>query len=88
MPFAKLNFQRVHLTDDKGDKGIASFFVSCLPSEIQKKHEQLTRKEEGKVKFIEKLTSRISEELQKGTFTVCCLTNKIFSAERKLGPRS
>ncbi|KAL9959424.1 hypothetical protein ACROYT_G032747 [Oculina patagonica] len=38
---------------------------SRLKREIQKKHEQLTRKEEGRAKFSEKLTSFISEQLQK-----------------------
>lgn len=36
-----------------------------LKREIQKKHEQLSRKEQEKVLFAEKLTSLISEELQK-----------------------
>lgn len=34
--------------------------------EIQKKHEQITRKEEGRAKLSEKLTSIIAEQLQKG----------------------
>lgn len=38
---------------------------SRLKREIQKKHEQLSRKEQEKVLFAEKLTSLISEELQK-----------------------
>lgn len=46
-----------------------SFFFPlfyCSHAEIQKKHEQLSRKEQEKVLFAEKLTSLISEELQKG----------------------
>ena len=41
-------------------------FACYLFVEIQKKHEQLTRKEEGRAKFSEKLSSLISEQLQKG----------------------
>lgn len=41
-----------------------NLFTYCL--EIQKKHEQITRKEEGRAKLSEKLTSIIAEQLQKG----------------------
>lgn len=48
----------------------------CSHAEIQKKHEQLSRKEQEKVLFAEKLTSLISEELQKG---MAAISSKTFS---------
>lgn len=56
-----------------------SFFFPlfcCSHAEIQKKHEQLSRKEQEKVLFAEKLTSLISEELQKG---MAAISSKTFS---------
>ena len=57
--------------------------LSLFPqsSEIQKKHEQLSRKEQEKVLFAEKLTSLISEELQKGIDGTIC--SKIFRLSAK-----
>ena len=58
-----------------------SFFFPlfyCSHAEIQKKHEQLSRKEQEKVLFAEKLTSLISEELQKGMAAISSETFRVF----------
>ena len=58
-----------------------SFFsplFCCSHAEIQKKHEQLSRKEQEKVLFAEKLTSLISEELQKGMAAISSETFRVF----------